>query len=332
MDILVLNKNDIKKVFAMENAIRASKDALEFYSRGKTYIPLRINIDISEKKGQSLYMPGYVPEVGALGLKIVSTYPENVAIGLDTISSMMVMKNDKTGEVSCIMDGTYLTQLRTGAIAGAATDLLSRKDSSIFALIGTGGQARTQIEAILNVRNIKEIRVFGRNKEKANNFVKDIRAEFQGKFNFNIKVAKTADEAVKDADIITTVTTSPTPVFDGRFVKKGAHINGIGSYIPEMQEIDPYILQNADKIYVETKDGVLNECGNFLIPMEAKEFSKSDITGELGEAIMGKIPLRENDNEITFFNSVGSAVLDLVTAKRIYDKAIENGIGKTIEL
>lgn len=331
MKIIVLKEEDIKQIFTMKDAIKASKDALELYSRGMSNIPLRTNINIEKENGQSLYMPGYVSGIDALGVKLVSVYTDNVKKGLDSISSMMVLKNHETGEVCSIMDGTYLTKLRTGAVAGAATDILARKDASIFALFGTGGQAKNQLEAILNVRNIKEVRVYGRNKEKASEFIDQIKEELCDQFRFKISLADNPEEAIDNADIITSVTTATKPVFDGKLVRKGAHINGMGSYTPQMQEIDSYILSNADKIFLDTRHGVLNESGDFIIPINQNEFYESEITGELGEVIMGKVPARENDNEITFFKSVGSAVLDLVTAKKIYEKAIDMGIGQIIE-
>ena len=331
MKIIILTEKDMKEIFTMKDAIQASKDALEMYSKGWSQIPLRTNIDIQEEKGQSLYMPGYVAGVGALGVKLVSLYSENNKKGIESISSMMVLKNHETGQVSSIMDGTYLTKLRTGALAGAATDILSRKDSSIFALFGTGGQAESQLEAILNVRHIKEVRVYGRNQEKAQIFVDEMEVKFGEKYKVDILRVESPEEAVIDADIITCVTTATNPVFDGKLVKKGAHINGMGSYTPTMQEIDPYILYNADKILLDTRDGVLRESGDFLIPMAENKFSESDINGELGEVIMGKLPARESDNEISFFKSVGSSVLDLVTAKKIYDKALDMGLGQIIE-
>lgn len=331
MDIIVLKEKDIKNIFNMKDAIKAVKDALELYSKGDSNIPLRINIDIPKEKGQSLYMPGYVEEADALGVKIVSMYPENPEKGLEAIYSTMVLKDSETGEICSIMDGNYLTQLRTGAVSGAATDLLAREDSSIFALIGTGGQAKSQLEAILNVRNIKEVRVYGRNKEKAEQFAKKMKEDLGQEFDFNIVATDSSKEAIENADIITCVTTAKNPVFDGKFVKKGAHINGVGSYTPQMQELDPYILTHAGKVYVDTRDGVLNESGDFIIPIKEGKFSEEDITGELGELILGKTKTRENEEEITIFKTVGSGVLDVVTAKRIYDKAVEENIGQIIQ-
>lgn len=331
MKITVLSQEDIKKVFTMEDAIQADKDALEIYSKGQSTIPLRTNINVPKEEGQSLYMTGYAAAANALGVKIVSVYPHNIEKGLNSVPATMVLVNEETGEVCSIMDGTYLTRIRTGAVSGAATDILSRKDSKIFALFGTGGQAETQLEAVLTVRNIEEVRVFDISRERAEDFARRMQAKFAGKFDTKFIVADSSDEAVDNADIITSVTTTKKPVFNGRLVKKGAHINGVGSYTPEMHEIDEYILLNGDKVYVDTRDGVLNESGDFIIPMKENKFTEKDVTGELGEVILGKAPSRESDDEITFFKTVGSGVLDIVTARRIYEKAIEKGMGQTIE-
>lgn len=329
--ILLLNEQDMKKVFTMEDAIKADKDALKFYSKGETCIPLRTNLAVPEHNGQSLYMPGYVAGANALGIKIISVYPDNINKGIPTVPAFMVLVDNKTGQVCAAMDGTYLTKVRTGALAGAATDILARKDSEIYALIGTGGQAETHLEAVLTVRNIKEVRVYSRNRERVERFVERMRELYSERFKVNIVAATSSDEAVKDADIITCVTTSKEPVFDGKLIKKGVHINGMGSYTPDMQELDEYVVLNSDKIYVDTLDGVLNESGDFIIPMKENKFSEKDITGELGEVIIGKAPGREREDEITLFKSVGSGVFDLVTARRIYEKAIGMGIGQMVE-
>lgn len=332
MKVLVLTEKDIRKTFTMKDAIQADKDAMEFYSKGETNIPLRINIDVPNKSGQSLYMPGYVEGANALGIKIVSIYPGNSKKGKESVLASVILLDDETGEVCSIIDGTYLTRLRTGAVAGLATDILATKDSKIFALFGTGGQAETQLEAILNVRAIEEVRVYSRNKEKRDSFVKAMNERFSGVFQAKIISSRSPAEAVIDADIITVATTSKSPVFDGKLIKKGVLVNGIGSYTPEMQEIDEYILMNANKIYMDTKEGVLSESGDFITPIKNGNLLESDLTGEIGEVIIGKIESRENDEEIIVFKSVGTAVLDVVIAKQIYDKAIKTGIGQMIEM
>ncbi len=332
MKIVVLNQDDIKNVFSMEDAIQADKDALKLYSLGKSAVPLRINLDVPKYEGHSLYMPGYSADVNALGVKIVSVYPKNIEKGLNSVPATMVLLNSETGEVCSLMDGTYLTRIRTGAVSGAAADVLARKDSKVFAMFGTGGQAETQLEAILTVRPIKIVKVFGISIERAERFTARMTAKFGEKFGVKIFAAKSSDEAIEDADIITSVTTSKKPVFDGRLVKKGCHINGVGSYTPEMHEIDEYTITHADKVYVDTRNGVLNESGDLIIPIKNGNFSADRITGELGEVIAGKAPARMSDDEITVFKTTGSAVLDIVNAQRIYENALKKGMGSIIEI
>lgn len=331
MNITVLNSNDMKNVFSMKDAIEADKDALKLYSAGLSNVPLRVNLDIPEHEGQSLYMPGYAGGANALGVKIVSVYPKNIEKGLTSVPATMVLVNSETGEVSSIMDGTYLTRVRTGAVSGAATDILARKDSKVFALFGTGGQAESQLEAVLTVRPIELVKVYDISIERAEKFAEKMQKEFGEKFGVTITAVNSSDEAIKDADIITSVTTSTKPTFNGKLVKKGAHINGVGSYTPVMQEIDEFVITNSDKVYVDTRNGALNESGNFIIPINKGIYSKDKVEGELGEVILGKASGRENDEEITVFITTGSGVLDVVTAQRIYENAVKNGIGELIK-
>lgn len=331
MDILLLRAEDMKSVFDMKDAIQADKDALKIYSNKGANIPLRVNINVQESEGQSLYMPGYAADADALGVKIVSVFPNNIEKGLTSVPATMVLVNNETGEVCSLMDGTFLTRIRTGAVSGAATDILARNDSKIFALFGTGGQAEMQLEAVLNVRDISIVKVYDISKERREIFTKAMTEKFGEKFSVKITAVDSSEEAIEDADIITVVTTSKKPVFNGALVKKGAHVNGVGSYTPEMQEVDEHIVCNA-KVYVDTKNGAFNESGDLIIPVNKGVFTYDKVIGELGEVILNIAPGRENDDEITFFKTVGSGVLDVVTAKRIYEKALEKRCGEIIKL
>lgn len=331
MKIVILNEENMKSVFSMEEAIQADKDALELYSKGQSNVPIRANLDVPEHNGQSLYMYGYAAPANALGVKIVSVYPDNIEKGLTSVPATMVLVNCKTGEVCALMDGTYLTRIRTGAVSGAATEILSRKDSSVFGLFGTGGQAEAQLEAVLTVRPIKLVKVFDISYERAVDFANRMSEKYSDKYNVEIKAMQTSAETVLDADIITTVTTATKAVFDGSLVKKGVHINGVGSYTPEMAEIPESIIVKADKVYVDTKDAIA-ESGDLIQPIEKGIYSKDQIAGELGSVISGDIIGRSSDDEITFFKTTGSAVLDIVTAQRIYECAIKHEIGNIIEL
>lgn len=330
--MILLTKEDMQKVFTMEEAIEAVKEALRLSSEGKSTVPLRTNIDIPEYNGQSLYMPAYVESQNpALGMKIISTYPDNIKKGLPTSPATMIMIDAQTGIVEALLNGTYLTQLRTGAVQGAATDLLARKDARIGALIGTGGQAAAQLEAMLTVRYLEEVRIMDIDKERAQEFVDEMSERF-AYFATKLVVVDSPEEAVTDADIITTVTTSPQATFPHEAVKAGAHVNGVGAYTPEMHEIPGELLARADKIVFDTMEGVLAEAGDIITPLKEELIQESDIDGVLGEVILGDITGREHSNQITVFKTVGTAVLDVVTAAEILNKAKEAGVGQQIDL
>ena len=331
-EILILKESDISSMITMSDIIEADKEALSIYSSQKSNIPLRSNLNVPEFNGQCLFMNGYAAPAKALGVKIVSVYPDNINKNIPSVPATMVLVNAETGMVNSLIDGTYLTRLRTGAISGLATDILARKDSKIFALFGTGGQAVTQLEAVLTVRNIEEVRVFDISKERAEEFAKKMSDKFGKKFNVKIIAAESSDAAIDNADIITTVTTSKKPVFDANKVKKNVHINGVGSYTPEMQEIPGDILVKANKIFVDTRDGAINESGDLITPIKDGLIKKEKINGELGEVINGVIKGRENDDEMTFFKTTGSAVLDLVAAQKIYEMAKVKKVGQMVDL
>lgn len=329
--MLVLSKSDMQKVFPMKEAIVASKEALSLYSSGKTIIPLRTVLNVQDNNGTTLFMPAHVDSLNTTGIKIVSVYPNNISKNKPAILAKMLLLDATTGEVVAIMDGTYLTQLRTGALQGAATDILSKKNSKIAALFGSGGQARTQLEALLNVRTLDEIRIFSLDFEKSQKFAQEMQNEF-GNFHTKIIAVKDSHSAIENADIIITATTSKKPVFNAEFVKQGAHINGIGSYTHEMQELPENILIKADKIFFDTNEGVLSEAGDIIIPLQSGALKETNLDGELGEILLGNTKGRETEEEITVFKSVGSAVFDIVTAYKIYQKAISAKIGNNIEI
>lgn len=328
--ILILKESDIAPIVEMRDIIEADRQALSIYSKGKANIPLRSNLNVPEYNGQCLFMNGYVASAKALGVKIVSVYPKNIDKKLTSVPATMVLVDVETGFVNAIIDGTYLTKMRTGAVSGLATELLARKDSKVFALIGTGGQAVTQLEAVLTVRKIELVKVYDLYFERAEAFAKQMQEKFGSKFNVKIYATKTTDEAVEDADIITTVTVSKKPVINAEKVKKNAHINGVGSYTPEMEEIPPEILMKASKIYVDTKDAI-KESGDIVQPLKNGQIKDSKITGELGQLINGEIKGRENDEEMTFFETTGNAVLDVVAAQKIYEIAKNKNIGNLID-
>ena len=328
--MLFLTKEDIKKVFSMNDAIGAVKEAFSMYSQGKSVVPLRVNINIPKYQSHTLYMPAYVDDLDIGGVKIVSVLPSNIEKGRISIKATMVLINEETGEVCSLLDGTYLTQLRTGAAQGAATDILARKDSKVGALFGTGEQAPSQLEAMLTVRKLEKVYVFDINKKRVAEFADKIQRELTG-YDTEIIANSDIDKVLPMADVITAVTTSKKPVFDGRLVKEGAHINGVGSYTPDMQELDEYLIKRVDRVFVDSKEAVLSEAGDFIIPMKHGIIDSNRINGELGEVISGKMPGRQSEKEVTLFKTVGIAVEDVVVAAEVYRKALSVGLGTKLE-
>ena len=324
--MLLLSKEDIKKVFTMKDAIEADKKAFRLVVEGKCDSPLRTNIQAPKYDGSFLFMPAYVEEMDTASLKIVNIFPHNIDNGIPSAPAQVLLIDGTTGVVTAVLDGTYVTQLRTGAASGAAFDLLAKKDCRIGALIGTGGQAAAQLEAMLAVRNLEEVRVYDISYERTEAFAKRMQGELNV-YGAKIIAAKSSDEAVEGADLLITVTPSTKPVFDASKVKQGATISCVGAYQHHMQEMDPAILPRASKIYFDSEEAVLSESGDILIPLEQGIITKDDFTGDLGQVIKGEIPGRENDEEIIVFETVGVATQDLIAAKAIYDKAVEAGIG-----
>ena len=328
--MLLLSRNDIKKVFTMKDAIESNKESFKLFSQGKSEVPLRTTIQAPKQNGVFLFMPAYVEELDAAGLKVVNIFPENAKDNLPTAPAQVLLIDGKTGIVSSILDGTYVTQLRTGASSGAAFDMFAIKGAKIGALIGTGGQAATQLEAMIVARDLDIVRVYDLDLEKTKSFVNKMKEELK-EYNTEIVAVSSSDEAIDDADIIVTVTPSTKPVFDGTKVKKGATISCVGAYQHHMQEMDPAILPRASKIYFDSEEAVLSESGDILIPLEEGIITKEDFTGDIGDVLLGKVVGRENDDEIIVYENVGIGLLDLMTARAIYLKAKEAGIGTNWE-
>lgn len=326
--MLLLNRDDIKKVFTMKDSIEAVKKAFMLYSEGKSEVPLRTNIQVPKNNGTLLFMPAFVDELDTSSLKIVNIYPDNVKKNLPTAPAQVLLIDTKTGLVDAVLDGTYVTQLRTGAASGAAFETLARKDAKIGALIGTGGQAATQLEAMLCARPLEQVKIFDLDPVRLNAFVEKMREELKD-YGAELIAAKSSDDAVCDADILVTMTPSTKPVFDATKCKAGITVSCVGAYQHHMQEMDPVILERASKIYFDSKSAVLSESGDILIPLEEGRITEDDFTGELGDVLAGRLVGRENDEEIIVFETVGIGTQDLMAAKGIYDKAVAANVGQT---
>ncbi|EOS81708.1 alanine dehydrogenase [Dorea sp. 5-2] len=324
--MLLLSREDIKKVFSIQDAIVADKKAFTLVADKKCDSPLRTNIQAPKYDGCFLFMPAYIEEMDTASLKTVNIFPHNIDNGLPTSPAQVLLIDGKTGIVTAVLDGTYVTQLRTGASSGVAFDLLAKKDCRIGALIGTGGQAATQLEAMVAVRNLKEVRVYDLNYERTASFAARMQEELKA-YGTKITAVRSSDEAIDNADLLITVTPSAKPVFDGTKIKKGCTVSCVGAYQHHMQEMDPAILPRASKIYFDSQEAVLSESGDILLPLEEGIITEEDFTGNIGDVIKGTLTGRENDDEIIVYETVGVGAQDLVTAKTIYEKALAAGVG-----
>lgn len=324
--MLLLSKTDIQKIFTMKDAINANKKAFQLLVNDACHVPLRTMIPAQKYDGSFLFMPGYVEAMDTAALKIVNIFPKNSDRGLPTAPSQVLLIDGKTGITQALLNGTYLTQLRTGAATGVAFDLLGKSNCKIGALIGTGSQGEKQLEAMLTVRDLDQVRVFDLDPQRTEAFAHAMQRKYE-KFSTKIFPVKSSDEAIDEADLIITVTPSTQPVFDGTKVKKGATISCVGAYQHHMQEMDPRILVRASKIYFDSQEAVLSESGDITIPLKEGLITENDFTGNIGDLIDGNLMGRENDDEIIVFETVGIAVQDLMTAKGIYDQAIKANVG-----
>lgn len=323
----VISRKDVENSLTMSEAIEVVTKAFIELSNQTAKIPPRIHLSIESRNSTTLVMPAYLSEADALACKIVSVFPNNTNQNFPTIYGLVNLFDAETGNPLAIIDGASLTALRTGAASGLATDLLARKNSKTLAVFGAGVQSKTQIEAVCAVRNIEKIYVYSGRSEQTKEFVKKMKTKVETDFI----IADSPKQAVSQADIICAATTSQTPVFDGNELKEGTHINGVGSFKPAMQEIDFVTLKRCSKIIVDSLKNAISEAGDLTQAIEKKIITESNIYAEIGDIALGLKNGRENENEITFFKSVGNAVQDAATAKAIYESSLQRGIGIDVE-
>ncbi len=329
MELRILTANDLRQALPMEQAVEAMKSAYAQLSSGEADVPLRSRIESPDVQGVTLLMPALLHRSGEMAVKIVSVFGRNPEFDLDTIHALVIVLDSKTGAPLAILEGGSLTAIRTGAGSGAATDLLARSDAKTVAIIGSGAQARTQLEAVCTVRAIEQAWVHSLDRPQAMAMIADLRS--QGPIPEDLAWALSADQAVAGADIVCAATTSSAPVFDGKAVRPGTHINAIGSFTPQMQEIDAHLVKSA-LVVVDSREAVLAESGDLLIPLQAGIIDRSVVHAELGEVVSGDKPGRIHSEQITLFKSVGVAAQDAAAAGLALARASQSGLGRVVQL
>ena len=293
---------------------------------GHAHAPVRMNMPTQENGQRALFMPVFSQDLDQIGLKVVTVNPNNPLHGLPLIHAFITVNDASTGVPLALMDGELITSLRTGAGSGLATKILSRPESSVLAIFGAGVQAYTQVEAVCAVRPIRHVIVFGRSPERTDHFITTLR----DRYSMDVVRAKAPND-LYEADIVCTATTSLTPVFSAKHLALGTHINGIGSYRPDMREIPSEVIKTA-KVVVDQRVACLQEAGDLTIPIENGLFDESHIHAELGEILLQHRLGRTSNSEITFFKSVGNAIQDLVMASFLENIAIQMNLGTEVDL
>ncbi len=322
---VLLTRENIEQILDMQHCLEAVEEAFAEYGRGEARMPPKVYLDIPEFNGDFRAMPAFLPKMKASGIKWVNVHPQNPSHGLPSVMATIILSDPETAYPIAVMDGTYVTSMRTGAAGGIAAKYLARKGSKVLALVGCGAQAQTQLEAVGLVFQLEKIKVFDVSKEYALSFGKRM-----PKYAALIQPCEDVEECVRDADIVTTVTPAREPVIMDGWLSPGTHVNAIGADAQGKQELASEITRNA-KVIIDDW-GQASHSGEVNIPLSSGVITRDDIHGTLGEIIVGKTRGRENDEEITVFDSTGLAVQDMATAFYAYNQCRKQGIGTEIQL
>ncbi len=314
--VKVLNASFIKAHVPMIKAITLMEEAFRILSEKSAYIPQRIVMSTPDDKMSIFFKPAFMSRYNRLSIKLLTQIHVNENSENPTIKGTVLLIDMISGSIISIADGNYITALRTGAASGIATQYLANPDASSVAIFGCGAQGLTQLEAILAVRPIRNVYLFDQSPKKAIALAEELNlsGKFEVQINPDLKVLKTVD-------VICTATPSQKPLFSISDLKPGVHINAIGSYKPDMNEIDPEILRNG-MVFLDDRLACLKETGDLIIPLTAGIICEGNINGELGELISGAVSGRKTPEDITLFKSVGSAIQDFFIANEAYEQSI----------
>jgi len=320
---VLLGEKDVRAVLSMDDLIATMEGALDQFSAGAVRQPLRTIVDVGD--GQAFYgvMPAFISRPPALGTKLVSVYHSNARAGLPSHLATIVLHDPDTGALQAVLDGRYITEARTAAVSAASVKHLARADARVLAIIGSGVQARSHIDALARVRAFDEVRVWGRDPARVRTLMEGIGPDGPSR----VVAMPSAQAAADGADVIALVTASREPVLARTSVKDGAHICAVGACRPEEREMDTALVRDA-RVFVDSRAGALAEAGDLVIPIREGAIDASHIAGELGDVVGRRIPGRRSDAEITIFKSLGMAVEDVAAARLAFDRASERGLGR----
>jgi len=328
MGVLILNEEDVQRLLPMNECIEVMERAFVALAHGEVEQPLRTIFRPPHVKGVMALMPTFRGgESPLFGLKAICVFPGNAALGKDAHQGSVILFDGTTGELRAIANASAITAIRTAAVSGLATRVLAKQDASVLAIIGAGVQARAHLDAIACVRKLRRVLVAASRKESAERFARTMESHV----DCEIEAVASHEEAVREADIIVTATTSRDPVVDREWLVPGAHLNAVGTFSPKARELDTATMASSS-IFVDRRESAFNEAGDYLIAAGEGAIGPESILAELGEVLIGKHPGRTSTNEITVFKSLGLAMEDLAAAEYCYQKALEQNGGTQVSI
>ena len=323
----LLTEQQVQSLLPMADLVAAMEAALARFSAGEVLQPVRTVLTVGPTRAYFGLMPAYVPNPGSLGAKLVTVFSGNLAKQLPSHLATILLLDPETGSLQALMDGRYITEARTAAVSAVSARFLAKPDASTLAILGTGVQARSHLEAYAEVRGLKDVRVWSPKERSRERFVSDM----SGHVAAPIRVMATAEHAVRGADLIVLVTSSATPVIESAWVGPGAHVVSVGACRPDQREMDPALVARA-RLYVDSRAAALVESGDVVMGISEGRFTVSHVQGELGEVVLGRVQGRTADDQITVFKSLGMAVEDVVAADLVLRRAAETGAGTELTL
>ena len=325
-EVLIVNQSEVPRLLPMKDCIDVMARAFAAMARGEAAMPLRQILWLPERSGALALMPAHLTGLAAIGLKAVTFFPRNEETELDSHQGAVLLFESGRGRLLAMIDATSVTAVRTAAVSGLATQNLAREDAGDLAIVGSGVEARTHLEAMLAVRRIRRIRVASKTAERARAF-----AEREARrHSIGVLACGSVREAVEGADLVCTATSSREPVVLGEWLAPGAHVNAVGSSVATARELDTGAVLNS-RVFVDQREAALAEAGDLVIPIQAGAITAEHVVAELGELVIGAAQGRTSPTEITVFKSVGLAIEDVAAAQHIYAKARGSGFGKWVE-
>ena len=326
LEVVIVNQSEVPALLPVKECIDVMARAFAAQARGEAKLPVRQILWLDEKAGALGLMPAYLASQAALGVKAVTFFPRNEGTDLDSHQGAVLLFEAGRGRLLAMIDATSVTAIRTAAVSGLATRLLAKPDAGDLALIGSGVQARTHLEAMMAVRTLRRVRVASKTVGRARSF-----AEREGKrHGIAIEASETAREAVAGADIVCTVTSSREPVVEGSWLSPGVHVNAVGSSVATARELDTAAVARS-RFFVDHREAALVEAGDFLLARQDGAVADTHIVGDLGALVTGEVPGRTSATDVTVFKSVGLAIEDVAAAQHIYSKARGgSSLGKSV--